>query len=57
MRHKSVQARDKGMSHKGPHWVLDLDNIRKGIQGEVSAGRGQAWEGPQNHTYLPQELQ
>lgn len=46
-------AEEEAMSHKGPRWVLDYDNIRKCRKEEVSAGSWQASEGlGENQTYL-----
>lgn len=39
-----VLAEEEAMSHKGPRWVLDYDNIRKCKKEEVSAGSWQACE-------------
>lgn len=48
-----VLAEDKAMSHKGPLWVPDYDNIRKCRKEEVSAGSWLPYEGlRENHTYL-----
>lgn len=51
-----VLTEDEAMSHKGPLWVPDYDNIRKRREEEVSAGSWQACEGlRENHTYLSEK--
>lgn len=48
-----VLTEDKAMSHKGPLWVPDYDNIRKCRKEEVSAGSWLPYAGLwENHTYL-----
>lgn len=49
-------AEDGAMSHKGPLWVQDYDNIRKRRKEEVSAGSWPACEGlGQSRTYLSEK--
>lgn len=51
-----VLAENEAMSHKGPLWVPDYDNIRSSRKEEVSAGSWQACEGlRENHTYLSEK--
>lgn len=51
-----VLAEGEAMSHKGPLWVPDYDNIRKRRKEEVSAGSWPVCEGlRENHTYLYRE--